>query len=548
MTPPTRAPGSIALRQVAVDSLAGSAGTMVSRASGLVRVVVVATVLGPTQFADLYQAANNLPNLAFELLAGGLLTSLLVPALVRHLDRGDTAAAERLASSFLSLVIIPILLVVVIAVAAGPLLLGLLTAGVPAGAPRTGTGPAWLLLGLLLLQVPLYLCAGMAAALQNARGRFALAAGAPSVENLAIIVVLVLYGLFFGSSRSDGQGLAAVALLAGGTTGAVLLHAVVQLWGARRSGARLVLTRNLRADPEVRALLRLGMPSLGFTSLESVRYFCVLVVAAAVPGGVVAFTIAWAFYRVPVAVGAQPVAQAGLRALARAYHRNDDADYSETFSRTFGLALFMAVPAAVAFAVLSGPLVRAIAYGEMATPHGRDLLQYCLLGISLGIIGEAVVVYGTQAAYARRRADQPMRAVALRTVLALVGMLGSMALLDGPVLLLGIGTSIAVSDLVAAVVLCWMICRPLPRPTSSLLRRVTRTLLASLAMVPVVVLFQAVVGPPASQTGAALLTLLLGATGAAVYVGAQWLLRSPEVAALRSLVGARRRTAQAQDG
>ena len=71
--------------------------TLVSRATGFARGIVIAAVLGPTFFGNLFVAANSLPNLIFELVIGSVIVSLLVPPLVTHLDLGDRAAARRIA-------------------------------------------------------------------------------------------------------------------------------------------------------------------------------------------------------------------------------------------------------------------------------------------------------------------------------------------------------------------------------------------------------------------------------------------------------------------
>ena len=91
-----------AARQEAVettrDSLRVAVWTAVSRISGLVRVVVIAAVLGPTLFGNSYQFANSVPNLVYYgLLGGALVSSLLVPAFVRHLYAGRPDEAVRLA-------------------------------------------------------------------------------------------------------------------------------------------------------------------------------------------------------------------------------------------------------------------------------------------------------------------------------------------------------------------------------------------------------------------------------------------------------------------
>jgi len=527
------------LERVRANSLIGSAWTLVSRLSGLVRLAVVAAVLGPTVFGDLFQQSNEVPNLTFELLTGSLFVSLVVPALVRHLDNGSTPVATRLANGFLTVSVLATLGVAVLLIAAGPLVLGLLSAGAPEGITRPDTGPAWLLLALLLLQAPLYAVAGMAAAVQNAHGRFALAAAAPAVENLGIITVMGAYAVAFGSGASGGQGLGAIALLGGGTTTAVLLHAALQWFGARRCGLTLRPVKAWR-EPEVRELLRLSVPSMGNAAVNVAWRFCILVVAAAVPGGVVAFSLALAFYNLPVALGARPVSQAALPELSRAHHRGDAADYGRTFDSSLGLVLFLTVPAATGYALLSDPLATAVTFGEMATEEARHLVHHALLGISFGVVGAAAMIFGTQAAYARRDGRRPLVAVALRAGISVTGMLVSLALFDGAALLLAIGASVTVGELVAGSLLCWWLRAALPASAPSMLRGVTRTVLSSAAMVPVILAILTV-GPRTGRVDNLLIILLACAAGALTYLAVQRRLRSPELAGLVSLI--RRRSA-----
>src|SRR6185295_19350387 len=64
----------------------GVAGwTLVSRFSGLLRVAVAGATLGPTFFANIFQATNTVPNVTYNLMAGSLLTTLIVPQLVENL-------------------------------------------------------------------------------------------------------------------------------------------------------------------------------------------------------------------------------------------------------------------------------------------------------------------------------------------------------------------------------------------------------------------------------------------------------------------------------
>ena len=69
--------------------------TLLSRATGLLRVVVIGAVLGPTYFANCFQSTNVVPNIVFSLIAGPVLTMVVVPGLIGALEKeGEQRARE----------------------------------------------------------------------------------------------------------------------------------------------------------------------------------------------------------------------------------------------------------------------------------------------------------------------------------------------------------------------------------------------------------------------------------------------------------------------
>ncbi len=174
--------------------------TMISRVTGLARVIVIGAVLGPTFFGNSYQLTNVLPNLVFYgFLAGSLLSSLLVPALVRHIDVGDGEETGRVAGGFLGVEWSILLVAAPVAVLAVPLFLP--------------NGEATLALAVLAIpQVFCYAMVASATAVMYAKRRYLLAAAAPALENLGVIAVLVLAGSIYADpangSRADGSGAA----------------------------------------------------------------------------------------------------------------------------------------------------------------------------------------------------------------------------------------------------------------------------------------------------------------------------------------------------
>lgn len=219
-----------------------AAWTLVSRLTGLLRVGAIAAILGPTYFGNLFQSANLLPNVVFELLTGPLFASLLMPAIVGYIDAREVKAVERVVGGFLGLVLAVFCAAVLLGVILAPTIITALTAAVSdPNVVRMQQEVGSLLLALLLPQVLCYSVIGCCVAVQQANGQFGLAAAAPVVENLGIVAVLVTYQNFLhGSTDLHGVGSAEIIWLGAGTTAAVGLHACVQWLGARKAGVTIL--------------------------------------------------------------------------------------------------------------------------------------------------------------------------------------------------------------------------------------------------------------------------------------------------------------------
>ena len=348
------------------DSLSVAIWTMVSRFTGVLRGVVVAAVLGATYFANTYQFTNSLPNLIFYgLLAGALFSSILVPALVPHVDSGDTQAATRTAGGLLGVAMIGMLAIIPVVALGTPFLLRLGSIGAAdATAAQSQARIGAVLILLLLPQVALYAIVGTATAVMNAHRRFALASAAPALENLGTIAVLGVVAVLYTRAAREHQIPSSLVLLLGaGTTAAVLLHASVQWWGARRVGVVLVPRAGWR-NPQVREVIRRARPAAVQAGLEALQFAALLLVADRVPGGVVAFQLATNFFFLPVALGASPVALSLMPRLSRMTAPDQGRLFRDTYVQGLGFAAFLVIPAATAYAVLAWPLARTIGFGD----------------------------------------------------------------------------------------------------------------------------------------------------------------------------------------
>lgn len=520
-------------------SLTVASWTVVSRVTGLIRIVAIGAVLGPTYLGNTFQAVNQLPNLTYQALTGSLLPMMLVPLLVAHVDSGDREESARVAGGFLGLAMTAFAALSLLVIAGGPVIMRLFTLGVSSPAVAADQRRVgWFLLATVMPQVVLYAVAGCGEAVMNAHGRFALAAAAPAFENIGVIAVMAVTGAVYGTGRGiGGVGTPELLLLGLGSTGAVVLHAGVQWWGAHRVGVTLLPRLGWR-DPEVRTRARRMLPSLGYAGLNSVRYFGMLVVANRVAGGVVAFQLALNFLALPVALGAWPVSVALLPQLARLYVADAAQRFRDELVSGIGITFFLIVPATVAYLVLPRQLARAVAYGEMSTPAGTALIAASLASLAVGMLGEAGSVIGTHAAYARQDVDSPFRSMLVRTIVSAVGMAGAIVFAHGTPVVVVLGLAVSIGNGIGAVHLARTLRAQLPSHGERLGPPFSRAVAASAVMaVPaycVARYLPEVYAGPGSHTVA---LVAAGALGLVTFVGLERAWRSPELEALQAGFG-----------
>ena len=505
------------------DSMSVAVWTLVSRVTGVLRGITIAAVLGATYFANTFQFTNSLPNLVFYgLLAGSMFSSLLVPALVGHIDSGDRSAAARTAGGLLGVAMLGMLALVPAVAIATPWLLRLGSAGAANAAAAANQVHVGTVLVLLLLpQVPLYAIVGTATAVMNAYRRFALPAAAPAIENLGTIAVLgVVAVLYSHVAAEQSVSLSLLLLLGLGTTGAVMLHASVQWWGARRVGIVLVPKSGWH-DPQVRATIHRALPALAQAALVAVLFGALSLAADGVPGGVVAFQLATNFYFLPIALAASPVAISLVPRLSRMTEPGQAGMFRDTYVRGVVLACFFAVPAATAYAVLARPIAGAIGVGAFGAAGGRDLIAAAVLGLAPAIVGETLFLVTTYACYARKDTSRPLRAMVIQAVICAAG-IAVVVHLHGTDLLTGLGLALSAGSLVAAGYLVHNLRRELPRGGERTLHPILQTVACSAIMaLPAWAVADFLASRLTSGPGRAVTMLIVSLGGAGIYFAAQ---------------------------
>jgi len=521
------------------NSLTGSAWTLISRVTGLVRVVAIGAVLGATFLGNTYQGINAIPSLIYyQLLAGSLFVSLLVPALVEHIRRGDRARADAFVRGFLGSLLAVAAIAVCIVLLASPLILRLFSIGVSDEAVAAEQRRVGLLLLVFFTpQILLYVVAGTGAAVMNAFGRFGLASAAPTAENLGIILTLLIAAVVFGTSVTLFTVTTSEILLLGiGTTAAVFLHAALQWFGARRSKVSMYVSAGWR-DPEIRALLGRMKAVLSYTALEALLLVATIVVANRIAGGLVAFQLALNFFYLPAAIITWPVTRALVPRLAAFHQTQRMGDFRKEFAEAIGIVSFASIPIAVAYAVSAPVIAAIIAFGRLDTERGTTYVAVSLLALSPAVITLAWFTIGSYTLYAVQNVTTPLRGMVLRAVTTLLLMIPAV-MTHGATSLALIGLAMAGGSLMGAIYVSRKATKGLPTTDYSVARSLGRTALASAVMlVPALCSWIALGWLPASKLGDVVRLGVAGAVGAVAFIAVQAWLKAPEVKMLRRGMG-----------
>jgi putative peptidoglycan lipid II flippase len=272
--------------------------------------------------------------------------------------------------------------------------------------------------------------------------------------------------------------------------------------------------------------------------LLAVQLLALLLVSNRVAGGTVAIQMALNFYYLPIALAATPVALALLPRLSRLHQSESTGEFTSTFIQGLGLALFMAIPAAVGFVVLASPIAHTIAAGQMASPDGLRMIAAGLAALSLGLVGETTFYVTTQASYARGDTKTPLLSMGLQACVCLT-LCALAAFAPARLLLPAIGAAYAVAAVIGGAHLFLRMSRGWQR--RELWESLGRIALGSAVMaVPAYFSAHVISSHLGGRPGQALALVVGAAVGVIMYAATQLVLRSPELAWLTAGLRGRR--------
>jgi putative peptidoglycan lipid II flippase len=364
---------------------AGVAGlTLASRLIGFARSLVFSKTVGDTCLGDTYNAANSLPNVLFEIVAGGVLAGVVVPVVARHLGAGRDEHASRTASALMTWTLL-VLTPAGLAVLAGAQLF----ASAFAKADCAGSADALAALVIMFApQVWLYGLAVVSAGILQAHHRFLAAAAAPLLSSIIVIIAYLGYAALAPASANENPTeltSQALAALGWGTTAGVLALAACTLVPLGRVGLRL--RPRLRFAAGDRSVI-ITIAAAGIAGLILQQLSVLLINWSAQQtgdqGALTRFTWANAIYLLPYAVLAAPLLQLSFPRLATAAEHGRD-PVGQVLAELGPATVLMAWLGAALLVATAVPVARVFVLGPGS---GRtDALAWPIAAFAPAVVG-----------------------------------------------------------------------------------------------------------------------------------------------------------------
>lgn len=438
--------------------------TVASRVVGFGRWLVFSHTVGAGALADAYNSANQLPNIVFEITAGGALAGVAVPLLAGPLTGGGDGPADRVrASRIVSALLTWTLAVLIPLSASGIALAGPIGHILGGGHGADYTDQISRFLVFFLPQIPLYGAAVVLGATLQADRRFLAPALAPLLSSLVVIASYTVFAILDRGRGAHLTGLrhAPEFVLALGTSAGVLILVLSLLPAVRR--ANLTLRPTFRFPEGVARRARsLGMAGVATLIAQQFAVLTIVLLANAghaSTGTLTVFNLVWAVYSLPYAVLAVPVATSAFTDLSAKWGAGDRPGYARSVALTTQAVLIFSAAGASVLAATAWPTARLFLTARHGSGGGVtvEMMGQGLVAFAPGLIGYGLLAHLSRALYAAGRGRAAAGSVCAGWLTVLIADLTLVSLLPGAdaVIALGLGNvlgmSVAGAALLAAV-------------------------------------------------------------------------------------------------
>jgi len=376
-----------------------SVSTAISRVTGFVRSWAMAYALGVTIVSSSYSVANNIPNMIFELIAGGVLSSVFIPLFIERMQRHGEEDAWQFASYMFNIVVLLLGIVAVIGTVWAEPFVRTQTFRISAEKAEL----AVFFFRFFAVQIVFYGACGVFTGILNSYRKFFAPAAAPIFNNLVVIATMLGFYVPFRDSNPE---LAKIGLAVGTTLG-VLVMAIIQIPSLVKLGIRYTPRIDWH-HPALRKIVVKMTPTLIYviTNIVGVSFRNAYAFQVS-DTGPAALQYAWMFYQLPYGVFAVALATAIFPELAERADREDWSGFKATFSKGFRATGVIIIPLAAMLIALASPLITLYVFGRFTTSD-VPLVSEVLTWWAVGLFFFAGYMYVLKTFYSMQDTKTPM--------------------------------------------------------------------------------------------------------------------------------------------
>ena len=454
---PNVSQSKVAMSSAARSGASMAIGTLASRILGFIKGIVLAFAVAGTTIGDIFEGANNLPNLIYLMLAGGVFNAVLIPQIAKaskHPDKGSDFI-----SRLLTLGILGVLALTTVVLLLVTPIMGLSTSFEGKQLELAIT------FGLFLLpQIFFYGLFSLLGQVLNAHNSFKAYAWAPVVNNVVAIAGLLVFIVVAGGAASnphtvDNWTATQTLILTGSATLGIVVQSAVLLIPVQRLGLNLRPKFGWRGTG-LGATAKIAVWTMGTMIIGNLSFIIIMRVATiptggksdAVPGsgipGLFVLNRATELYIMPHSIIALSIATVMFTAMAHAAARKDISGLRSSLGgalRTTGMATVFAASALV---VLSGP------FGMLFS--GNQEVVGRQIAITLAILAIGAPFYSinfilNRVFYAQENAKTPFK---IQCIMVSIGMGSALlaALLPNEFIIYGLAASYTLTNILGPVV------------------------------------------------------------------------------------------------
>jgi putative peptidoglycan lipid II flippase len=390
-------PGNTENRRIARDAGTVMLAILLGQVFSLLSSILITRAFGTGIQNEAFNASNRLPDILYQLIAGGALASAFIPTFTTLLTRGQRSKAWLLASAIANIItVIFIVLGVLIALFAPWVVQRILAPGFTADPVKFALTVD--LVRIQMIAPVVFGLSGLGMGILNSHRSFLWPALAPMMYSIGKILGVLLLAPSLG-----------VYGLALGVVGGALMHGLIQLPALLKlPGLKYTPTFGIRL-PDVREVARLMGPRVLGVAFVQLNFLVNTRLASLQPlGSVTALAVGFSLMMIPEAAIAQASAIAALPAFSAQAAAGKLAEMRNSLSALLRGLLLLALPASIGLILLRAPLVTIIFQRGEFDASSTQLVAWALLWYAAGLVGHSVVEIVSRAFYALHDTKTPV--------------------------------------------------------------------------------------------------------------------------------------------